>query len=105
MNAEQLNSDWEVPYQSIKIDRVDKSSPLHPYLLLGKMMSFEDAYACVVTKFGIIKSLISLSRLYRCSATNVEFNYADKLSYSAACIRKRMMHIKPDFARITETRK
>ena len=39
---------------SIKIDKVDKQSPLHPNVLLGKVMELENNYAKIVTEFGII---------------------------------------------------
>ena len=56
---------------SIKIDRVDKTSPLHFNLLLGKVEEIVNTYARVVTKFGRINTLISPTRLhvYPCTAT------------------------------------
>ena len=39
---------------SIKIDKVDKQSPLHANVLLGKVMELENNYAKIVTEFGII---------------------------------------------------
>ena len=39
---------------SIKIDKVDEQSPLHPNVLLGKVMELENNYAKIVTEFGII---------------------------------------------------
>ena len=38
----------------IKIDRVDKTSPVHPNMLLGKMMEIRKDYAKIVTRKGII---------------------------------------------------
>ena len=49
---------------AIKIDRVDKTSPVHPKMLLGKIMEFMKDYAKIVTPQGIIKGFISFSRLY-----------------------------------------
>ena len=37
---------------SIKIDPVDKISPLHPNVLIGKITEVENDYAKIVTKFG-----------------------------------------------------
>ena len=41
-------------FVSIKIDKDDKISPLHPNLLLGKVTEVENNYTKIVTKFGII---------------------------------------------------
>ena len=72
---------------SVKIDRVDKTSPLHSNLLLAKIEAMENSYARVVTKFGRINTLISPTRLYPCTASskNIELNYGTELSFSAAC--------------------
>ena len=72
---------------SIKIDRVDKTSPLHLTLLLGKIEEIVNTYARVVTKFGRINTLISPTRLYPCSVTtqNIELDYNTELSFLAAC--------------------
>ena len=39
----------------IKIDRVDKTSPLHPNVSIAKIIEAEDDYAKIVTKFGRLK--------------------------------------------------
>ena len=72
------------PIVSIKIDPVDKTSPLHSNLLLGKVVN---TYARVVTKFDRINTLISPTRLYPCTATsqNIELDYTTELTFSAAC--------------------
>ena len=72
---------------SIKIDCVDKTSPLHSNLLLGKVEEIVNTYARVVTKFGGINTLISPMRLYPCTATshNIELDYTTELTFSAAC--------------------
>ena len=44
---------------AIKINKVDKISPLHPNVLIGKMTEVQNDYAKVVTKFGIINTSIS----------------------------------------------
>ena len=71
----------------IKIDKVDKSSPLHPNVLLGKVMEVEKNYAKihVVTKFGIISTYISTSRLNKCTQTSVNFDYTKQIPFSTAC--------------------
>ena len=43
----------------IKIDKVDKTSPLHPNLLMGKVTEVENNYTKIVTKYGIILTYIS----------------------------------------------
>ena len=53
-------------FVSIKTDKVDKTSPLHPNVLLGKVTEVVDNYAKIVTKFGIISTYISTSRLSKC---------------------------------------
>ena len=45
---------------SIKIDRVDKKSPFHSNLLLGKVLEIENNYVKVVTPFGHIKGSLHL---------------------------------------------
>ena len=68
---------------SIKIDRVDKTSPLHSNLLLGKDEKIVNTYARV----GRINTLISPTRLYPCTATsqNIKLDYTTELTFSAAC--------------------
>ena len=52
--------------------RVDKTSPVHPNMLLGKIMEITRSdYAKIVTPQGIIKGLISFSRLYPCTSRKV----------------------------------
>ena len=70
---------------SIKIDKVDKTTPMHPNMLIGKITAIENSYAKVVTQFGVIKGLIAPSRLNACTATGVELNYTKEISFSGAC--------------------
>ena len=70
---------------SIKIDRVDKKSPFHPNLLLGKVLEIENNYVKVVTPFGCIKGFIAPSRLFPCTATNVKLDYEKEISFTGAC--------------------
>ena len=72
-------------FVSIKIDKVDKQSPLHPNVLLGKVMELENNYAKIVTKFGIISTYISTSRLNKCTQTNITFDYTKHITFSSAC--------------------
>ena len=54
---------------------VDKTSPLHPNLLIGKVISVESYnYITIATKFGKISTLISPARLLKCSKPNMQFN-------------------------------
>lgn len=71
---------------AVKIDKVDKTTPLHPNMLLGKVTSIEQcSFLQIVTQYGKINTLISPSRLYPCSATNVQLNYSTEISFTAAC--------------------
>ena len=70
---------------STKIDRVDKTSLFHPNMLLGKITELENQYARVVTKFGIIQTLISPTRLNLCTATNLSFDYTKEITFTSAC--------------------
>lgn len=70
---------------SIKIDKVDKTTPLHPNLLLAKITTIENGYAKIVTQFGKIKGYIATSRLEACTATGVTLCYEKEISFSAAC--------------------
>lgn len=69
----------------IKIDKVDKSSPLHPNVLLRKITEVEKNYAKIVTKFGMISTYISTCRLNKCTQTSVNFDYTKQISFSSAC--------------------
>ena len=55
-------------YVTIKIDKVDKTTPLHPNVILGKIINMENDYAKVVTTFGIISTYISTNRLNKCTS-------------------------------------
>ena len=46
-------------YVSITIDPVDKMSPLHPNVLIGKITEVENDCAKIVTKFLRLKTYIS----------------------------------------------
>ena len=71
-------------YVTIKIDKFDKTTPLHPSVLLGKIINMENDYAKVVTTFGIISTYISTSRLNKCTRTNVLFDYTKEIPFSTA---------------------
>ena len=56
---------------SRKIDKVDKTTPFHPHLLLAKITTTENGYPQVVTQFGKIKGYnihVATSRLEACTA-------------------------------------
>ena len=73
-------------YVSIKIDKVDKT-PLHPNVLIREIVAFENDYAKVACKFGIISTLISPVRLVKCEATNIHVvTSKDKnITFTKAC--------------------
>ena len=68
-----------------KIDKVDKTSPLHPNALIGKVLQVENNYTKVVTRHGIISTFISTNRLNKCTATNNVFDYSKEIAFSSAC--------------------
>jgi len=70
---------------AIKIDKVDKKSPLHPNVLIGKITEVENDYAKVVTKFGTINTFICTNRLDKCTETNIDFDYSKQIAFSNAC--------------------
>ena len=72
-------------YVSIKIDLVDKISPLHPNVWIGKITEVENDYAKIVTKFGRLKTYISTNRLNKCTATNIQLEFSTERIFSAAC--------------------
>ena len=57
---------------AIKIDSVDKTSSVHPNMLLSKIMEIRKDYDKIVTPQGIIKGYISFSRLYPCNSRNAD---------------------------------
>ena len=69
-------------YVTIKIDKVDKTTPLHPNVILGKILSMENDYAKVVTKFGVISTYISTNRLNKCTRTNIVFDFSKEIPFS-----------------------
>lgn len=71
-------------YVSIKIDKVDKT-PLHPNVLIGEILAFENDYAKVACKFGIISTLISPARLVKCQATNIVISKDKSITFTKAC--------------------
>ena len=53
-------------YVCVKTDKVDKNTALHTNVLFGKRVQMENVYARIVTKFGLITTFISPSRLTKC---------------------------------------
>ena len=72
-------------FVSIKIDPVDKISPLHPNVLIGKITEVENDYAKIVTKFLRLKTYISTNRLNKCTAKNIQLEFGTEITFSAAC--------------------
>lgn len=69
-------------YVTIKIDKVDKTSLLHPNVVLGKIICMENDYAKVVTKFGVISTYISTDRLNKCTRKNITFDFSKEIPFS-----------------------
>ena len=72
-------------YVCVKIDKVDKSTALHPNVLFGKIVEMENTYARIATKFGLITTLISPSRLTKCWRPNIVFETTKEITFTAAC--------------------
>ena len=73
-------------YVSVKIDPVDKASPLHPNVLFGKVISVEsNNYVRIATKYGKISTLISPARLLKCSKPNMQFDTTKDITFTKAC--------------------
>ena len=70
---------------SIKIDKVEKTTAMHPNTLIGKITAVEDKYAKVVTQFGIVKGFVEFSRLNPCTTIAVKLNYDKHIFLTAAC--------------------
>ena len=67
-------------YVSIKIDPVDKISPLHHNVSI----EVENDYAKIVTKFGGLKTYISTNRLNKCTTTNIHLDLSTQITFSNA---------------------
>ena len=61
---------------TIKISKVDKTTPLHPNVILGKIVGMENNYAKVVTKFGIIST-------YNPQIEQILFDYTKEVPFSS----------------------
>ena len=59
---------------AIKIDRVDKTIPVHPEMLLRKIMEIRKGYGKIVTPQG-----------NTCTSRNVTLHYCKGISFTAAC--------------------
>ena len=59
---------------AIKIDRVDKTSPVHSEMLLRKIMEIRKGYGKIVTPQG-----------NTCTSRNVTLHYCKGISFTAAC--------------------
>ena len=71
---------------AIKIDKVDKTSPLHPNVLIGKILHIENNnYTKVVASHGIISTFISTNHLNKCTAKNNVFVYSKGSSFPSTC--------------------
>ncbi|XP_068723811.1 uncharacterized protein [Montipora capricornis] len=84
--VKQIRQSRKAPYKindmaAIKIDRVDKTSPVHPNMLLRKIMEIRKDYAKIVTPQGIIKiiclhfeecdtSLLQRNSVHSCKQAN-----------------------------------
>ena len=71
-------------FVKIKINKVDKS-PLHPNTLLSKVIEKKHAFMKVVTKFGIIDTLLATNRLQITEDLNVSLDTTKTINFTAAC--------------------
>ena len=67
---------------SIKIEKVDN-------VLIGKIITVENDYVKIVTKFGRVKMYISTNRLNKCTATNINFDYSKEILHFRLHVKKR----------------
>ena len=72
-------------YVCVKIDKVDKTSSLHPNVPFGQVVEIENNYVRLATKFGLISTLISPTRLTKCEKPNVKFNTKRQITFTSAC--------------------
>ena len=70
-------------YVSIKIDKVDKTTPRHPNTIPGKIIDLKENgnYAKVVAKVGKDSTYVTTNRLNKCTKTNVHLNIRKKSHY------------------------
>ena len=52
---------------------------------MGEIIAFENEYAKVACKFGIITTLISPARLVKCQATNIKISKDKEITFTKAC--------------------
>ncbi|EDO41664.1 predicted protein [Nematostella vectensis] len=72
---------------AIQIERPDKTSCLHPRMLIGKVVSAEESnYCTVVTEHGRIKGTIAPNRLNHCtSSVPPRFDNDRQITFTEAC--------------------
>ena len=75
---------------AIKIDRVDKTSPVHPNMLLGRIMEIRKNYAKIFTPQGIIKGFISFSKLIPCTSRNVTVDYCKLKKFHSQLLASKL---------------
>ena len=80
-------------YVRIKLDKVDKTTPFHPNVILGKNLSMENDYAKVVTKFGVISTYISTNRLNKCTRTkfNIVFDFSKEIPFILNSVKESLL--------------
>ena len=57
---------------AMKTNKVDKINPFHIKMLLGQIIEIEETgYVRIVTEYEKVNTLITLSQLYPCTASNM----------------------------------
>ena len=69
---------------AMKTNKVDKINPFHLNMLLGQIIEIEETgYVRIVTEYGKVNTLITPSRLYPCTASNMKLDFSTKTSFTA----------------------
>lgn len=70
---------------ALKTNKVDKINPFHINMLIGKIIKIEETgYVRIVTEYGKVNTLITPSKLYPCTASNMKLDLSTKTSFTAA---------------------
>ena len=71
---------------AMKTNKVDKINPFHANMLLGQIIKIEETgYVRIVTEYGKVNNLITLSQFYPCTVSNMKLDFSTKASLTAAC--------------------
>ena len=71
--------------KNLKIE-VDKINPFHTNMLLRQIIENEETgyVRIIVTEYGKVNTLITPSKLYPCTVSNMKLDFSTKTSFTAA---------------------